>query len=263
MQYKTIVHVVQAEKQDQQQDLVKRELTEQEQDSITDKILKDSNMFLINLDRRPDRLEVTMRELYKSNFKNVYRFSAIDSKNNWDNLKGLVDDSAKKEIYNGYRTEHHHLSIGSVGCYLSHLKLWEMLVKSDHKYFTIFEDDTLPSMTQQVVLDKIKQVPDDWDFIIFGGIYDDDDQVISRHICKIFRFYCLHAYMISKRGAKKLLDTALPIKQQIDSWLSDLSEEGQLNIYGFRNSNWNQNQAPDISKTDVQTAMKPSVKYRL
>lgn len=46
------------------------------------------------------------------------------------------------------------------------------------------------------------------------------------------RFFCLHAYFLSNSGAKKLLESGkfMPMKYQIDSILSDMSQMGELKI---------------------------------
>jgi hypothetical protein len=64
----------------------------------------------------------------------------------------------------------------------------------------------------------------------------------------------MHAYIINKKGASKLLSKAFPIKKQIDSWLSDLASINYVNIYGITQKKWSQN--PQINMTDIQTEIK-------
>jgi hypothetical protein len=64
----------------------------------------------------------------------------------------------------------------------------------------------------------------------------------------------MHAYIINKKGALKLLSKVFPIKKQIDSLLSDLASNNEVNIYGITQNKWTQN--PQINNTDIQTEIK-------
>lgn len=211
--------------------------------------LKNSKKFLINLDKRIDRLSITSKLLNEFGY-DFTRYSAIDSLLKWDDVKDLVDSNSMLPIINNYRTQHHELSKEAVGCYLSHYNLWKDLKKSNEPYYIIFEDDTLPTITFDDLQKKLNIVPENWDIILFGGLYHRNKKVKGTNLCHIKRFYCLHAYMISKKGAEKL-QNLLPIKQQIDSELSDLSIAGKLNIYGLTDNSWIQN--PMVNSTDIQT----------
>jgi GR25 family glycosyltransferase involved in LPS biosynthesis len=212
--------------------------------------------YLINLDHRSDRFNVTNNLLSIFNFKHVIRYPAINGKNMlYNELVNIVDPDAMTSILNNFRKEHHELSYGAVGCYLSHVNIWDELSKLyDTNEIIIFEDDTYPAFS----LDKIniilqKHVPSDWDIVLFGGIYN-ETKLINDNVSKIYKFYQMHAYIINKNGANKLLKKAYPIKKQIDSWLSDLASDNYINIYGVNNNKWVQNS--EINNTDIQTIIK-------
>ena len=210
--------------------------------------------YIINLDKRIDRWNVTSKNLINSGYSNLKKFKAIEG-NRIDKatLNKLVTHESMKDIKNGYRTEHHQLSIGAVGCYLSHINLWELGYDTNKDdYVIIFEDDTLPTIHSSDLQDSLKDLPLDWDIVLFGGIYYTDKR-INNTFCKIDRFYCLHAYAINKKCINFLLEDAFPIRQQIDSWLSDLSIQKKINIYGLIKNDWMQNE--DINSTDIQTPM--------
>lgn len=210
--------------------------------------------YIINLDTRKDRFDITNNLLNQYDFKNVLRFPAIKGKDiSIDELNKIIEPSAMKSILDNYRTDHHELSYGAVGCYLSHINIWKKLVNNDLDYIIIFEDDANPKFNFTELQQIIKNVPNDWDIIFFGGIYNDYN-IIKDNIVKLKRFYETHAYIINKKGALKLLTNAFPIKKQIDSWLSDLASDNLVNIYGITQNKWIQN--PEINSTDIQTEMK-------
>ena len=172
--------------------------------------------------------------------------------------KKKEDDRKAEESYVKvlvkYRTKHYELSYGAVGCYLSHVNIWKKLEKDNLDYILIFEDDAYPTFNftelQQIINND---VPNDWDIIFFGGIYNDYN-IIKDNIVKLKRFYETHAYIINKKGALKLLSKAFPIKKQIDSWLSDQVLQNYVNIYGITKNKWTQNSK--INKSDIQTEIK-------
>jgi glycosyl transferase family 25 len=217
--------------------------------------LEKLELYLINLEKRKDRFEITNNLLKDYNFYNVIRFPAVLGKNiSKEDLVKFVEPSAMKSILNNYRTEHHELSYGAVGCYLSHVNIWKKLEYDNLDYAIIFEDDALPNFSFFELKDIIKNyVPNDWDIVLFGGLYNNNTK-INDYIIKILTFYQTHAYIINKKGALKLLSKAFPIKKQIDSWLSDLASNDDIIIYGITKNKWVQNE--NIINTDIQTVIK-------
>lgn len=214
-------------------------------------------MFYINLDRRTDRKNVTEKLLSDYEYLNVIRYSAIDSSIfSMNDFRKYVHTESIKDIENGFRTEHHQLSSGAVGCTLSHYNLWKENYL-DCEIIMIFEDDTLPNITYtQLMNEKLVELPEDWDIILLGGIWHSNNH-FNKYLSKIEQFYCTHAYMIHTRGIRKLLPHLFPIKKQIDSWLSDLSSSQIINIYGIRDHGWNQNNL--VAQSDIQTLLKNDI----
>ena len=129
--------------------------------------------YLINLDHRKDRFNVTTNLLSIFNFKHVMKYPAINGKNIlYDELVKIVDPDSMKSIINDFRNEHHELSYGAVGCYLSHVNIWDELSNSyDTNEIIIFEDDTYPaSNLEKIHIILQNNVPGDWDIVLFGGI---------------------------------------------------------------------------------------------
>lgn len=218
-----------------------------------EELFEDAPMYLINLDQRSDRLLKTTTLLNDKGYAPITRIRATDGNADWETLKAAVKGNAMQSILDGHRTEHNQLSKGAVGCYISHLSLWKQLLKSHHEVYIIFEDDTLPTLTRTELSAYLSGVPDDWDIILFGAEYDGDCIKVNDYVCKAKRFYCLHAYAIRKRAAIHLVPRALPIEQQIDSWMSDMTENEDINVYSLSDTNWIQN--IDIKATDVQTPL--------
>ena len=65
--------------------------------------------YIINLDTRKDRFDITNNLLNQYDFKNIIRFSAVKGKNiSVNELNKIVEPSAMKSILDNYRKEHHY-----------------------------------------------------------------------------------------------------------------------------------------------------------
>jgi hypothetical protein len=209
--------------------------------------------YLINLDRRPDRLERFMKTFEKSDASKMQltKISAVDG-GELDIKKVPLSEVARGELKQiettGFRSKHYQLTRGAIGCYLSHVKVWRDVVDNNHRHGLIFEDDVnVPSNIYAKMEKSMKHIPEDWDIILFG--YHCKDCENMKGYRKVNRFILLHCYAISYSGIIKILKTnsLFPITQQIDSYLSELSED-ILNIYTVPNPIIHQNG----SRTDIQ-----------
>jgi glycosyl transferase, family 25 len=168
-------------------------------------------IYLINLDKSPDRLQYMKKQLNKNNI-NFERFSAID---------GSKLDTEKLTRTNMLKTN--KMMIGAVGCSLSHINLWKKIQNSNHKYTLILEDDT-------IIMDNFweqfntysKQIPDDFDILYLGGS-NIDGRMISTNILtpKITKSNStkntgMYGMIINKRVIPILLKHNIPIKDNID-----------------------------------------------
>ena len=216
--------------------------------------VKSMKKYIINLDRRADRMAVTVPKLSSFGFTDAVRWPAIDARlMHRSDVERLVRPDAIAPIWSNRRTKHHELSIGAVGCYLSHIQIWASL---DREPAMIFEDDTDPTLTSGEVDAVLTDLPSDWDILFLGVWSEPHDRAKEISVQRIKRFYGTHAYIINPMCVPALLRVALPMSMQIDSWLSQLAIHGSLRIYTIANSGWVQNTS--INATDIQTPVAPA-----
>ena len=214
---------------------------------------KFDNTYLINLDRRPDRLEKFLKSYDNSDMKHIElsKMSAVDGSElniNKVPLSEVARGELKQIETTGFRSKHYQLTRGAIGCYLSHVKVWKDIVEKNYKHGLIFEDDVdLPENINERINKSMIDIPDDWDIILFGFHCKDCEN--KSNYRKVNRFILLHCYAISNSAIIKILKTnsLFPIQQQIDSYLSELSEN-ILNIYTVKNPIIHQSG----SRTDIQ-----------
>ena len=87
--------------------------------------------YVINLKRRRDRLE---------NFYKINPFSSIDVFEACDGKKIKEESQEKQNLYNLFQGK---LKPGEIGCFVSHLMLWQECIKNSNNLTLIFEDDPI------------------------------------------------------------------------------------------------------------------------
>ena len=176
-------------------------------------------IWLINLDRRPDRLEGFMRRHPEMSGR-INRFSAYDGKN-----LQLTPAFARLFLPNNF--EWHK---PTMGCAMSHLALWYKLASEaeENTSYLILEDDAMLEPSWVSAVEKAfysGAVPPDWDIIYLGGIlpkyrdhFENSIEPLNRSIARVkpdcvfgnnppgYYHFCAYAYLLSKRGAERILD---------------------------------------------------------
>lgn len=132
------------------------------------------------------------------------------------------------------------LSNGEKGCYASHLRSWQQLLDSDAPAIVVFEDDVrlLPQLPQ--ALAAIEALPADgsWDMIKLygrepekianqGPLVEGALQLISYQRVPSFAA----GYVISRSGARKMLETRVPFDRPVDVDIRFWFENG-LRVFG-------------------------------
>lgn len=193
--------------------------------------------YVINMDHETARYEKFLQHYEVAGLPggSLQRFPAVQGSS--IDVRRYMSESARREFEDikkrGYRTEHHQLSEGAVGLWLSHLGVWRDILKSGRAGAMVFEDDAVFDRSLKDALDT-KKIPEDADIVLFGQICEDCTPSTSPEWMKVRRFYQTHCYVITARGAEKALRHVGPLEKQIDSWLSDMAAGGHLTIYTSR-----------------------------
>ncbi|XP_016989280.1 glycosyltransferase 25 family member [Drosophila rhopaloa] len=175
-------------------------------------------IFMINLKRRPERRE-KMEQLFEELGIEAEYFPAVDGKE-------LTTDRLQEmgvRFLPGYEDPYHHraMTMGEIGCFLSHYSIWVMMVRKGLKEVLILEDDIRfePYFRQNAVrvLNQARGAVN-YDLIYFGrkrlkeesepGVTNADNLVHAGYS------YWTLGYVISLQGALKLL-AAKPLHKLI------------------------------------------------
>jgi len=170
-------------------------------------------VYVINLDRRPDRFDSFKKELEKYGIENVERFSAIDGNTIMSNNIPLL--------------------AGEIGVLESHLQIIQNCKEKGFKNVLILEDDVYFTEEILKINEYMSMVPTDWDFIYFGGnhVYGKPPQLINQKVIKLNFTVALQCVAINS-SMFEIIEAILPKRQkQVDAYYAEL--HNIFNAYGF------------------------------
>lgn len=178
-------------------------------------------VYAINLDRRPDRWMRCQQEINLAGFTNVTRVSGIDGKLiDMKQVEALTGVNVFDKLGQLRQSDEELGTVGAVGCYLSHMKVWQ-LIQDQNVPALVIEDDI------KINAGKLKEWPTlnqlaPFDFILFGyGMVNVPKSSMSSSLIKYKGpFTCTHFYYLTPEGAKFFLTGALPIQQQVDWYMA-------------------------------------------
>ena len=193
--------------------------------------------FIINLKKDTDKKE-HMKELCKEFNLKVEFIEAVNGKElSQEKVDSVYSkDEAIKEIGR-------ELSLGEIGCFLSHKMIYQRMIDYDIEEALILEDDIEFDKNLLLVLNQIKSISDRWELILLGHHTEssrDKDTLCSiwqqKYIVGKYKLvrpceigYGAYGYMINKDGASKLLKQ-LKLTKPIDHFTGNSS---YLNVYAI------------------------------
>ena len=117
------------------------------------------------------------------------------------------------------------MNTGTLACYLSHKKLWEHLYSIDIPYAIIFEDDII--FERNITLKDINKIfKESIGFnIIFLGYTCPNRPIFTKDYVTEGGGTCLHAYIVSRKGLKNLLELNHNFTEPVDKVVKDFTED--------------------------------------
>lgn len=172
------------------------------------------------------------KRLSKEGFKNISWLAGVDGKTVGPSLKSdrsKLSFRAQQEIeFSEYREAHSSLpSWGGIGCYLSHVDAWKEAEKSKTGLL-VFEADAKPVPDAAAKFNAIFKAFQEQhhdalpDIFFFGGSGSQRHTTIpkSNALLRLLdRQYGTEGYYVSPAGARKLLQDALPMEVQVDTYI--------------------------------------------
>lgn len=131
----------------------------------------------------------------------------------------------------GRRTDNDIQGLGSVGCYLSHMAIWQGFLHSSDDVLLVMEDDAVlpPHMWDVLTGSRTAPPPEDVDMVTLSSVTNDAHPHHQPWTTPV-HFLNTHAYFLTRRGAATLVAHALPIQQSVDHFILRLAQLGYLRV---------------------------------
>jgi len=168
-------------------------------------------------------LEARFREI---GFKNINHFKAVDGRKSEPKQllnDKIIDIRAYNDLVYGRQQHTGISSLGTIGCTLSHNKLWELCVNK-HSHILIVEDDVVLQPFTQNDIKNIQTILNKPNGAFISTNYTKNTEVLIG----------LHFYFLSNGAAKALNKKALPINLQTDSYVGHLASIGDIDLEGYK-----------------------------
>ncbi len=177
-------------------------------------------IFVINLSKSVNRKNHIIN-MFKPLDINYQFFEAVDGTQlTQQKIAEIYDQKMAKKLRG------RDLTLGELGCSLSHLGIYKKMLSENMEKVIILEDDACIGKNFVKIIKQINYFPNDWELVLLG-------YVIPKHNCKIAQFkmnnvpnYYLyksishfsaaHGYIINQNGAKKILKVNRKIYSPID-----------------------------------------------
>jgi glycosyl transferase family 25 len=217
-------------------------------------------IFVVSLRRATERRERVRGRLRGLRYE---FFDAVDKQDlDRDQLvrDGTYDERRTRSAYR-FRKE---MSLGAIGCALSHRRLYEDMVANGWERMLVLEDDVVPRTEALAALpDALRELPPTWELCYLG--YWQNEIVtlnrrlrratyvalaplglsrwrlgealrllprsISPHLRRAGRHMCTHAYAVTREGARKLAAAQTPVAYSADQLLAMAVLQARVDAY--------------------------------
>lgn len=181
------------------------------------KLRTDWPAFVINLDRSVERMRLFTQEVERVGLSFI-RQPAIDGQTIERATSQLCDAATIVKACDA------DLSDGELGCYLSHIALWQTALSPDTPWVLVLEDDATIDGRLLSILANVHRLPDDWEILILQRASAKMPFLRRRFLPNIDVLRHLHVgyfatgYLIHRRALDRLRHHLLPVRWPIDHW---------------------------------------------
>lgn len=174
--------------------------------------LLETQCYLVNMDKSPERLHISLTRISKAGFTNIKRWKAVDGENE-EELKTEWNKYGNPKL----RTDDKfNINKGKQACALSHYGIWKDMIDKNIKIAIVFEDDVLFHKDWNILARQYYELtPKTYDLLYMGSSFDER---IPRPVISV-PVFCTHAYVITLESAKRCYDICL--KDEIGTYTID------------------------------------------
>jgi len=217
-------------------------------------VLRDLRCIVINLERRPDRMDGCAQRLAsRCPELRFERFIATDGKStsiplaevstSWHTARNVVFQKRRavrkdwKDL-DTYKERYLELSPGERGCSSSHVRAWRHcleLAGEANQPLVVLEDDAAPTAEfPQILARALASLPSDADLLYLGYSQAVEwRREVTPELVESEYVWTTVGYIVWPSCARKLL-SHLPVSEPVDNWLAGLCAAGEIKAYCVR-----------------------------
>lgn len=176
----------------------------------------------------------------------------------YDKNKLDPEQLLKDKIISKKWRNHDLFNLGRVACHLGHIKILKNFLKSNKTYCLIFEDDLNIIETETInLINKIKKlvkrIPSDADIVYFSYCWENCNDLVKHDdlFDESSRPLCRHMYLVTKIGAKTIIDNTIPMYYTGDNMLASLINRKILKSYNVNQNYFMITQNRDKFKSNL------------
>jgi len=226
-------------------------------------------VWVVNLDKSIDRWEKA-KAMFTEEGVTADRFPATLG-------KAMTEEELRENTTFGAR---YFCTAGMIGCFMSHRRIWERVIKEGIPAAAALEDDVViyPNFNERLTK-LLEELPADWDVCLLGAVgciaveqepmhmkvyglltgggrkSPGKTRSISENVYVPYKPAGTHAYIVSQQGAKKLLERLPKARYHVDLSAWSIKD---LNLYAAKQ--FLATQAFDEEDTTVSKAGAPITK---
>ena len=192
-------------------------------------------VFCINLDKRPERYNIFSKQRGVAEL-NIVRVSAVDGAKLNPLKSPYISNQTKINIIHKTRRSHGEIdTIGAIGCSLSHYSVWKRFLETDASYCLVLEDDAQVRVgLAESVMEASSSSSSSFDVWLLSYKLYDKTLLSCGSDAKEWKspvnFWGTSAYIVSRDGAKRLMEDFFPIECHLDKYMCLKSLLGKLRI---------------------------------
>ena len=203
-----------------------------------------NDTYVVNLQSRTDRWTIMQKTLSTSHVlshMNVQRMDAVVGRTvDFSKLyrEGILAGNAYRNLLSSAGVEGQSMTVGSVGCLLSHVAIWKKVVEMQ-KPVLVLEDDVLFTSELDMGFNNIiRDAPLDFGMIYLADLANTENSNKHAHNYRkstlnqlTGHYWGTYGYIISPSAALILLDNLYPLKVQVDTYIIETCTKFGVKVF--------------------------------
>lgn len=187
---------------------------------------------VINLAHRTDRWQAISGRMQAVGLNKLIKVPAVEgAKLALDEIAPLLAQPA--DLIESAPSSHYTMTRPAVGCFLSHVAVWQWMIRHELPRVLVFEDDAYPvaDFKPDGFRSALGSLPGTIGMVLLGRIIMNGmaEKSDSSALARIYYFNGTFAYLITPAAAQTLMSHLLPMNGHIDHQISkvliDLRDE--------------------------------------